>query len=357
MKIFDKRISLPEHDFITAKNDQNQSALFSVIIPTYTRFQFLRECIDSVIKQTYSSYEIIFVDHNASQENKEIISEYRNNYSNISIVRFFKNYGQWAVIPIIWNAGLVYSKGKYVYVLSDDDFLSENYIEKMVKLFNDNKHCVTAAPLPVSVNENSNINPGDYLSINNRSRYTNGKKLAVNFINEWLDPSLPKSFSAPGGTMVIRRDLLIRLGGFDDNNDDSQILKYAIFGDSGFDPEAKLYWRHHNNQANVLLKSKGNIFYKSTTEAIKDSGYIDIWQKKFNKNQYKLLLKYIEFKKIFNITGVFSEALKKKSPVLVLKVMLNILKECPPNVIGKVYLGICIRLIKYLKKKIVKYSC
>ena len=146
------------------------------------------------------------------------------------------------------------------------------------------------------------------------------------------------------------------MGGFDFNTDDSQILKHAIFGDSGFDPEAKLYWRHHNNQSNVVLKSKGNIFFKYTEVGISQSRVLDIWQKKFNKDQYKLLLKYIEFKKIFNITGVFSEALKKKSPVLVLKVMLNILKECPPNVIGKVYLGICIRLIKYLKKKIVKYS-
>jgi glycosyltransferase involved in cell wall biosynthesis len=355
MKIFDKRISLPEHDFIPAKNDQNQSALFSVIIPTYTRFQFLRECINSVIKQTYSPYEIIFVDHNASQKNKEIINEYRNNYSNISIVRFFKNYGQWAVIPIIWNAGLLYSKGKYVYVLSDDDFLSENYLEKMVKLFQNNKNCVTAAPLPVSVDEKSNINPGDYLPINNRSRYTNGKKLAVSFIKEWLDPSLPKSFSAPGGTMVIRRDLLMRLGGFDDNNDDSQILKYAIFGDSGFDPEAKLYWRHHNNQSNMILKSQGNIFYRSTTKAIEDSGYINIWKKKFDNDQYKLLLKYTEFKKIFNIAGVFSEALRKKSPILVLKVMFNILKECPLKVIIKVYLSIFLRFIKYFKKNIVKY--
>jgi glycosyltransferase involved in cell wall biosynthesis len=358
MNFFKKNLenkNYPEHIYIPSEIEfKSADVLFSIIIPTYNRIQFLEETIKSSLRQTYELVEILFVMHGASYENKKIVLDYKSKNKNIAIVDIKKNYGQLGVLDC-WNMGLYYSKGKYVFVLSDDDFLSENYVEKMVKLFKDNKHCVTAAPLPVSVDENSNINPGDYFSINNRSRYTNGKKLAVNFINEWLDPSLPKSFSAPGLIFSVKKNLILNLGGFDFNTDDSQILKHAIFGDSGFDPEAKLYWRHHNNQSNVVLKSKGNIFFKYTEVGITQSRVLDIWRKKFDNDQYKLLLKYIEFKKIFNITGVFSEALRKKSPVLVLKVMLNILKECPPNVIGKVYLGICIRLIKYFKKNIVKY--
>ena len=72
-----------------------------------------------------------------------------------------------------------YSNGKYIYVLSDDDYLSKNYVENDEK-FEKDKKCFSAGPLPVSVNEKSKENPGSE-KINQRSRYTDGKELAINF--------------------------------------------------------------------------------------------------------------------------------------------------------------------------------
>lgn len=354
MKIHKDPFNFPDHKFIKANKDFDKNNLFSIIIPTYTRDKYLKECVDSVLNQTYNNVEIIFVDHCASPGNKDIIKEYKKKFDNISVVEFTKNHGQWAVIPVIWNAGLFYSNGKYVYVLSDDDYLSSNYVERMMKIFKNDSRCYTSSPLPVSVNDKSIENPGSYLETNQRSTYTDGKELALNFILGWLNPKMKKFYSAPGGTMAIKRNILMILGGFDDNHDDSQILKYSIFGNVGFDPEAKLYWRHHSEQANNILKSKGNIFYNSTSNAIKASGYFYIWKKKFNKIENENLVKYTEFKKIFNIVGVLSETLRKKNLILLMIVVKNVIIECPLKIQLLVFCKLTSRIINFLKKKIIK---
>ena len=353
MKINKTSFNFPNHKYYGAKKKFERKNLFSIIIPTYSRDTYLEECIESAINQTYLNIEIIIVDHCAASKNKKIINDYKNTYNNISIVEFEKNHGQWAVIPVIWNAGLFYSQGEYIYVLSDDDYISKNYTEKMMNLFLENKKCITAGPLPVSVNEKSEMNPGNYLEINQRPKYINGKDLAMNFILSWMNPRLKKFFSAPGGTLAIKKNILMILGGFDDNHDDSQVLKYSILGDVGFDPEAKLFWRHHKQQSNNILKSKGNIFYKTTGQAIKDSGYFYIWKKKFSKKEYKLLTKYTEFKKIFNILGVISESLKAKDIKLLTKILMNTFKECPIKVQYLVFYNLIIRIFKYTKKNII----
>lgn len=354
MKINKTPFNFPTHKFFKAKKNFVKKDLFSIIIPTYSRDKYLRECIDSVIYQTYHNIEIIFVDHCASINNKNIIDEYKRKFDNISVVEFLKNHGQWAVIPIVWNAGLFYSNGKYIYVLSDDDYLSKNYVEKMMKIFEKDKKCFSAGPLPVSVNEKSKENPGSYIQINQRSTYTDGKELAINFISSWINPKVKKFFSAPGGTLAIKKNLLMILGGYDDNHDDSQILKYSIFGKVGYDPEAKLYWRHHLEQANNILKSKGNIFYKSTTDAIKSSGYFYIWKKKFNENENNLLFKYTEFKKVFNIVGVLGETLRKRDLKLLIIVIKNIIIECPIRIQFLVFNKLILRIFNFIIKKIIK---
>ena len=86
-------------------------------------------------------------------------------------------------VAICWNAALIYSKGEVVSHLGQDDMFSKNYAAKMVNLFKENPNCVTAGPLPVSIDEKGNLNKdcenggGDFLISNNRPRYIDGKKV------------------------------------------------------------------------------------------------------------------------------------------------------------------------------------
>ena len=56
-------------------------------------------------------------------------------------------------ITVTWNAALKEATGDYVWIQEDDDFLADDYAEKMVALFEENPECTTAAGLPVSVEQ------------------------------------------------------------------------------------------------------------------------------------------------------------------------------------------------------------
>lgn len=85
----------------------------SVIIPTYNRGPFIVEAVESVLAQTYQSFEVIVVDDGSTDDTLERLEPYQ---SNISIVK--TNHGG---APYARNAGIRAAKGKYVAFLDSDD--------------------------------------------------------------------------------------------------------------------------------------------------------------------------------------------------------------------------------------------
>jgi len=116
------------------------------------------------------------------------------------------------------------------------------------------------------MNESSEINietSKGLASVNTRSRYTNGIVLAESIMRgRILNESMGGLIGAPGGLLAMRSINVLSDGGFDSVNDQGQIFRFAIRGDSGFDPEAMLYWRHHEAQANRLQKGMGLVYYR-----------------------------------------------------------------------------------------------
>ncbi len=319
--------ALPFHTYYPPEsvlNDSIENPLFSFIIITYDRARFLKEAIQSLLNQTYKNVEIIVVDHNAKETNRLIIEDFLSNNKNIGVVRFKENHGIYKVVSICWNGGLQYTNGQYVSVLNDDDMVSENYAEKMVALFKENKNCITAAPQPVSINENSQINLQRQMP-NNRKRYMAGLDLAKAILKG--DPD--KLFTAPGGLMCFRKKSLLFSGGFDFLSDFTQIFKHSIVGDTGFDPEAKLYWRHHNDQYNKKLVGNGDVFYKRNVEAMHDSGLVEFWKKHLLEKDAKVFENY--FFKILDdqCIDIFENHLRNGSLYKSFKVLLNIGIENP----------------------------
>ena len=150
--------------------------------------------------------------------------------------------------------------------LSYDDMYSKNYAGKMAKLFNDNPNCMAAQPLVISKNSSGDVNKDSNLLLsNNRPRYIEGKKVALDYVQG----SPKKMFSAPGGILAVRKSLLLKYSGFEREIDILQILKYAINGDIGFDPEDHVYWRHHDSQTNRLASDKGYIEVRNFKRVIK----------------------------------------------------------------------------------------
>lgn len=99
----------------------------SVIIPVYNVELYLRECLDSVIRQTLSDIEIICINDGSTDHSEEILFEYARD-ERVTVIRQ-SNSG----LSATRNVGINYAKGKYLYFLDSDDCLTENALEEMYK--------------------------------------------------------------------------------------------------------------------------------------------------------------------------------------------------------------------------------
>ncbi|MDQ1265915.1 MAG: hypothetical protein QG635_1067, partial [Bacteroidota bacterium] len=107
--------------------------LVSVIIPTYNRPDMLERAIDSVLNQTYKSFEIIVI-NDAGDDIGELISKLNKN-NNIKYFRHDLNCGNAAAR----NTGLKAAKGKYIAYLDDDDLFYLEHLETLVKFLISNE--------------------------------------------------------------------------------------------------------------------------------------------------------------------------------------------------------------------------
>ncbi len=106
--------------------------LFSIGVPAYKK-KFLKECIDSILLQTYTNFELIII-NDASPEN---IEEIANKFSDIRI-RYYKNELNTGAENVIdnWNNCLSYANGDFFVLMGDDDVMEPNYLEEFLKLIN-----------------------------------------------------------------------------------------------------------------------------------------------------------------------------------------------------------------------------
>lgn len=102
------------------------AALISIIIPIYKVEPYIRRCIDSVIRQTYSNLEIILVDDGSPDNCPAICDEYAQKDNRIKVIH--KTNGG---LSDTRNAGLDVCKGDYITFIDSDDWVAETFIETL----------------------------------------------------------------------------------------------------------------------------------------------------------------------------------------------------------------------------------
>jgi len=325
-----------KYDILGFKNEEfdNLSSIFTLILTVHdTKDEYIEESLHSVLNQNYLNTEVIIIDHGTTGilKNKLFDTFVTNNNKKIKLIRIkdniynpsscdFKNQ-----IVNLWNAGVFCSKGDYVYFLACDDKLSLNYVKKMVSLFEGNELCCTASPLVKSINENGllNIQISDSLKNNNiRPKYTDGIILANNFVEGG------GMISFPGGLLAIKSNLVLECGGFDNQSDLSQIFKFAINGDSGFDPDATMYWRHHSEQTNKNQTRLGLVYYKSIKDFYKNYGINELHNRVAGKEFADNFDRYWNAHASNTAINCFRASYKSYGIPSGLRAIINISKEC-----------------------------
>lgn len=105
----------------------------SILIPTYNRENFIGECIESALNQTFTAIEIILVDNASTDRTWQICQYYASRDSRIRIFRNDSNIG-----PVRnWIRCLEKARGKYAKILFSDDLMFPDFISRTLPLLQD----------------------------------------------------------------------------------------------------------------------------------------------------------------------------------------------------------------------------
>lgn len=98
---------------------------FSIIIPVYNVAPYLRECLDSVLVQTFTDWEAVCVDDGSTDESGAILDEYGRRDSRFVVIHQL-NGGEGAAR----NTGLAVAKGEWICFLDSDDIFRSDALER-----------------------------------------------------------------------------------------------------------------------------------------------------------------------------------------------------------------------------------
>ncbi|HNP17453.1 MAG TPA: glycosyltransferase family A protein [Fulvivirga sp.] len=96
--------------------------IFSIILPTFNRENFIKRAIDSVLAQVFTDFELIIIDDGSTDNTDKVVCEYDD-----PRVKYF--YKQNEERNIARNFGITIAKGQYICFLDSDDYLLPNHLE------------------------------------------------------------------------------------------------------------------------------------------------------------------------------------------------------------------------------------
>ena len=102
--------------------------IVSVCIPTYNGSQFLKECIESILAQTFSNFELLIIDDRSSDNTIDLAEEYATRDSRIKVTINTQNLG----LVGNWNRCLEIARGEWIKFVFQDDLLAPECLEKML---------------------------------------------------------------------------------------------------------------------------------------------------------------------------------------------------------------------------------
>lgn len=102
--------------------------LVSIIVPVYNIERYIKKCLESLCRQSYSNIEIIIVDDGSTDSSGEICDGFAVGDARVKV--FHKKNGG---LSSARNYGILKAKGEYIALVDGDDFVKKDFIEAMVK--------------------------------------------------------------------------------------------------------------------------------------------------------------------------------------------------------------------------------
>ena len=177
------------------KQEENKY-YFSIIIPTYNVESYIRECLDSVVSQTFTDFELLIIDDGSSDKTVDVVKEYKKRFSCIKL--YSQEHGRQAKAR---NLGINKASGMYVTFLDGDDYWPANHLEELSKALINNKSDICIA-YTINTFTNKKMTEFRFIDIEGEKSFTDMDDFSNVFFSS-------KGF--PGGVcnISVRRQFLI----------------------------------------------------------------------------------------------------------------------------------------------------
>ena len=166
--------------------------LFSFIVPTYNvSRKLLSECLDSLLNQSYSNFEICIADdHSSNEETLEILKEYEKKYDRVRVTYRKKN----GMISEASNTAIKMARGEFIVLVDNDDVVEKDALYYIVEALNKNKK------LDMIYSDEDKIDfKGRYMEPHFKPDYSPDTLMGVNYICHLC---------------CLRKSIVDKLGGF-----------------------------------------------------------------------------------------------------------------------------------------------
>ena len=207
----------------------------SVVIPNYNGSKYLPECLNALLKQTFTNFETILVDNGSEDDSVRII---QTDFSWVKLIRLPENLGFCKAV----NEGIYASKAPYVILLNNDTKVDENFVAELLAGIKRNKKRFSCQAKMIQYGNHQLMDDaGNYYNALGWA-FARGKGKPV----EKYDKE-KKVFSCCGGAAIYRKSVFQEIGYFDEAHfaylEDADIgYRARIFGyQNVYTPKAKVY--------------------------------------------------------------------------------------------------------------------
>ncbi|ARN71584.1 hypothetical protein BST91_07985 [Nonlabens tegetincola] len=269
--------------------------LISIILPVYNGEQYISECIDSCLNQTYQNWELIIVNDCSTDNTPVILSKYIKKDQRLKLYNNKAN----LKLPKSLNLGHEMAKGEYLTWISHDNILKRNFLEEMIEEI---------------IKSNSDIVYSNF-SVINGDGILQEKRVLSNLNNFLLGNPVQASF-------VYKRIVYNHLNGYKDHlflieDYDFWLRSSICFKISHLSKDLYFFRKHKDSLTTSIKKNQAryNLFSNNLSRCFSElnlhlnahtieflvllHSYSEIWSRKINVNDIKNIHSFFRDIEIF----------------------------------------------------------
>jgi glycosyltransferase involved in cell wall biosynthesis len=230
----------------------------SVVIPNYNHARYLRQRIESVLKQTYRDFELILLDDCSTDDSRSILSKYaddprvRIEFNEVNSGSPFKQ----------WNKGVSLARGEYVWIAESDDHADKRFLEKLSARLEAEPGGAFAYCRSVRVSPNGRLEGfvDPFVAAGNKDhRWT--ADYCANGLEECRNYLVRCNTVPNASAVVFRKDVYKRVGGADESvslcGDWKLWAAMAVTGKVVYLAEPLNYYRFHDASVRSVSGRRG----------------------------------------------------------------------------------------------------